>query len=97
MTNRITYLFSLPGSDPPAQMPEGSFHKPAFLECVKEEYQACREGVGVMDLSSFTKIEVTVKRKYMRLKHSKSHNLYFLPLFFRLDFLSVIEYAAVKG
>ncbi|KAG0724199.1 Pyruvate dehydrogenase phosphatase regulatory subunit, mitochondrial [Chionoecetes opilio] len=47
------------GSDPPAQMPEGSFHKPAFLECVKEEYQACREGVGVMDLSSFTKIEVT--------------------------------------
>lgn len=45
--------------DPPAQMLEGTFHKPAFLECVKEEYQACREGVGVIDLSSFTKIEVT--------------------------------------
>lgn len=48
------------GSDPPAQMPAGSFHKPAFMDCVREEYQACREGVGVMDLSSFTKIEVTV-------------------------------------
>lgn len=45
--------------DPPAQMPKGSFHKPSFMECVKEEYQACREGVGVIDLSSFTKIEVT--------------------------------------
>lgn len=45
-------------------MPKGSFHKPSFLECVKEEYQACREGVGVIDLSSFTKIEVTVKYQF---------------------------------
>ncbi|KAK3885748.1 hypothetical protein Pcinc_010060 [Petrolisthes cinctipes] len=46
-------------TDPPAQMPKGTFHKPIFLESVREEYQACREGVGVIDLSSFTKIEVT--------------------------------------
>lgn len=45
--------------DPPSQMPEGSFRKPAFLDCVREEYQACREGVGIIDLSSFTKIEIT--------------------------------------
>ncbi|XP_068247209.1 pyruvate dehydrogenase phosphatase regulatory subunit, mitochondrial-like isoform X2 [Palaemon carinicauda] len=44
--------------DPPSQMPEGSFRKPAFFDCVREEYQACREGVGVIDLSSFTKIEI---------------------------------------
>ncbi|XP_071535979.1 pyruvate dehydrogenase phosphatase regulatory subunit, mitochondrial-like isoform X2 [Panulirus ornatus] len=46
-------------NDPPAQMPEGTFRKPSFIDCIREEYQACREGVGVIDLSSFTKIEVT--------------------------------------
>ncbi|XP_047474686.1 pyruvate dehydrogenase phosphatase regulatory subunit, mitochondrial-like isoform X1 [Penaeus chinensis] len=45
--------------DPPAQMPEGTFGKPSFIDCVREEYHACREGVGVIDLSSFTKIEIT--------------------------------------
>ncbi|XP_042240778.1 pyruvate dehydrogenase phosphatase regulatory subunit, mitochondrial-like isoform X2 [Homarus americanus] len=46
-------------TDMPAQMPAGSFRKPFFMDCVREEYQACREGVGIIDLSSFTKIKVT--------------------------------------
>ncbi|XP_047741158.1 pyruvate dehydrogenase phosphatase regulatory subunit, mitochondrial [Hyalella azteca] len=45
--------------DPPAQMPAGTFRKPAFLDAVREEYIACRECVGLIDLSSFTKIDIT--------------------------------------
>lgn len=41
-------------------MPPGTFGKPAFMDCIREEYHACREGVGIMDLSSFTKIEIKV-------------------------------------
>lgn len=46
-------------------MPEGTFGKPSFIDCVREEYHACREGVGVIDLSSFTKIEITVSYLWM--------------------------------
>ncbi|XP_045601946.2 pyruvate dehydrogenase phosphatase regulatory subunit, mitochondrial isoform X1 [Procambarus clarkii] len=46
-------------TDSSAQMREGSFKKPSFLDCIHEEYQACREGVGIIDLSSFTKIKIT--------------------------------------
>lgn len=46
-------------TDPPAQMSGGSFKKPVFFDCIREEYQACREGVGIIDLSSFTKIKIT--------------------------------------
>lgn len=45
--------------DPPAQMPPGTFRKPTFLDMIREEYQACRECVGLIDLSSFTKIDIT--------------------------------------
>ncbi|XP_076057029.1 pyruvate dehydrogenase phosphatase regulatory subunit, mitochondrial-like isoform X2 [Oratosquilla oratoria] len=45
--------------DPSAQMPPGTFRKPEFLDFVREEYHACKEGVGVIDLSSFTKMEIT--------------------------------------
>ncbi|XP_069681446.1 pyruvate dehydrogenase phosphatase regulatory subunit, mitochondrial-like [Periplaneta americana] len=41
-----------------AQMPPGSFYKPQFLDFMREEYLACREGVGIIDMSSFSKIEI---------------------------------------
>ncbi|PSN46364.1 hypothetical protein C0J52_12919 [Blattella germanica] len=42
--------------DPPPQMPTGSFYKPKFFDFMREEYLACREGVGIIDMSSFSKI-----------------------------------------
>lgn len=39
-------------------MPPGSFYKPKFFDFMKEEYLACREGVGIIDMSSFSKIEI---------------------------------------
>lgn len=41
-------------------MPSGSFYKPKFFDFMKEEFQACREGVGIIDMSSFSKIEIKV-------------------------------------
>lgn len=43
-------------------MPQGTFFKPKFFEYMKEEFLACREGVGIIDMSSFSKIEVKVRR-----------------------------------
>ncbi|XP_066258904.1 pyruvate dehydrogenase phosphatase regulatory subunit, mitochondrial-like isoform X1 [Euwallacea similis] len=40
------------------QMPQGTFFKPKFFDFVKEEYLACIEGVGIIDMSSFSKIEI---------------------------------------
>lgn len=44
------------------QMPPGSFYKPKFLDFMHEEYTACREGVGLIDMSSFSKIEIRVSK-----------------------------------
>ncbi|GLV45115.1 uncharacterized protein CBL_14312 [Carabus blaptoides fortunei] len=44
--------------DPLPKMPPGSFYKPKFFDFMKEEYLACREGVGIIDMSSFSKIEI---------------------------------------
>ncbi|UYV82639.1 dehydrogenase, partial [Cordylochernes scorpioides] len=35
--------------------PRPTFHKPAWFDRVQEEYLACRERVGVIDMSSFSK------------------------------------------
>ncbi|XP_050314039.1 pyruvate dehydrogenase phosphatase regulatory subunit, mitochondrial-like isoform X1 [Anthonomus grandis grandis] len=43
---------------PKVQMPSGTFFKPKFFEFLREEYLACIEGVGIIDMSSFSKIEV---------------------------------------
>ncbi|XP_015510109.2 pyruvate dehydrogenase phosphatase regulatory subunit, mitochondrial-like isoform X1 [Neodiprion pinetum] len=40
------------------EMPPGSFYKPKFFDFMKEEFHACREGVGIIDMSSFSKIEI---------------------------------------
>lgn len=36
----------------------GTFGKPPWFETVRSEYVACREGVAILDYSSFTKIEL---------------------------------------
>nr|XP_022914897.1 pyruvate dehydrogenase phosphatase regulatory subunit, mitochondrial-like isoform X1 [Onthophagus taurus] len=43
---------------PKPEMPPGTFFKPKFFDFMREEYLACREGVGIIDMSSFSKIEV---------------------------------------
>lgn len=43
------------------QMPPGTFFKPKFFDFMMEEYLACREGVGIIDMSSFSKIEIKVR------------------------------------
>ena len=44
--------------DPPAQLPKGTFSKPEFFDNVEEEYLVCREGVGIIDMSSFAKFMI---------------------------------------
>ena len=39
-------------------MGKGSFGKPSWFEIVRDEYMACRRGVAIMDMSSFTKFEL---------------------------------------
>ncbi|XP_053988034.1 pyruvate dehydrogenase phosphatase regulatory subunit, mitochondrial-like isoform X1 [Hylaeus volcanicus] len=39
-------------------MPPGSFYKPKFFDFIKEEFLACKEGVGIIDMSSFSKIKI---------------------------------------
>jgi len=46
--------------DPKPQMPKGTYWKPLFFDSLKEEYKACREGVAVIDMSSFTKLQIKV-------------------------------------
>nr|XP_018910548.1 PREDICTED: pyruvate dehydrogenase phosphatase regulatory subunit, mitochondrial-like isoform X2 [Bemisia tabaci] len=46
-----------PGQPLPT-MPPGTFFKPKFFDYLLEEYYACREGVGVIDMSSFSKIKI---------------------------------------
>jgi len=41
--------------DPPSELPSGSWRKPEFLDILEDEYLVCREGVGLMDMSSFAK------------------------------------------
>ncbi|KAK9745982.1 Aminomethyltransferase folate-binding domain [Popillia japonica] len=44
--------------DKKPEMPAGSFYKPKFFDFMREEFLACREGVGIIDMSSFSKIEI---------------------------------------
>ncbi|CAF0873182.1 unnamed protein product, partial [Didymodactylos carnosus] len=37
---------------------QGTFGKPRWFNAVKKEYNACRKGVGVIDMTSFTKFEI---------------------------------------
>ena len=41
--------------DPPEKLPPLSFGRPEFFEHIEDEYLTCREGVGLIDMSSFAK------------------------------------------
>ncbi|ETN67554.1 nad dehydrogenase [Anopheles darlingi] len=44
--------------DPLPTLPGGSFYKPKFFSSMEKEYQACAQHVGIIDISSFSKIEI---------------------------------------
>ena len=48
--------------DSDAHYDQGTFGKPPWMDIVEEEYWACKERVGIADMSSFSKIEVTVSK-----------------------------------
>lgn len=41
--------------DPPEKLPKPSFGRPEFFEYIEDEYLVCREAVGLIDMSSFSK------------------------------------------
>ena len=41
--------------DPPEQLPPLSYGRPEFFDHIEDEYLVCREGVGLIDMSSFAK------------------------------------------
>ena len=63
---------SSPGSKIGVDAPIWSFYKPGWFENVQEEYWACKERVGLMDMSSFTKVEVKVSHTHTH-KHAHTH------------------------
>lgn len=48
------------GEGPLPQMPQNTFFKPNFFNFIQDEYTACRETVGIIDISSFSKIKIKV-------------------------------------
>lgn len=53
-------MFHVTGGGPPPTMPPGTYCKPKFFDFMQAEFVACREGVGIIDMSSFSKIEIKV-------------------------------------
>lgn len=49
--------------DPPSELPAGTWRKPEFLDQIEDEYHVCREGVGLMDMSSFAKFIIRGEEK----------------------------------
>lgn len=46
------------GQGPLPQMPASSFFKPHFFNFLQDEFNACNETVGIIDISSFSKIKI---------------------------------------
>ena len=46
-----------------------AFGKPKWFENVKSEYWACREGVCLIDMSTFTKFELAVSAEIEKKKY----------------------------
>ena len=49
-----------------------AFGKPEWFDKVKSEYWVCREGVSLIDMSTFSKFELQVKKKKERKKSAHS-------------------------
>ncbi|KAG8198498.1 hypothetical protein JTE90_017364 [Oedothorax gibbosus] len=55
---RVLYFDPESSKEERLNPPKIAFHKPSWFENVKEEYSACRERVGVIDMSSFAKFHL---------------------------------------
>ena len=44
-------------------LPQPTFFKPKFFHFMENEYAACRETVGIIDISSFSKIKIESSNK----------------------------------
>lgn len=58
-------------------MPNGSFYKPKFFNFMEKEYIACAQHVGIIDISSFSKIEIRVSIR-LQLRPSLISNTFVL-------------------
>lgn len=56
---KLKNIFSTEKGSPP-EMPPGTYYKPKFFDFMLEEYYACRESVGIIDMSSFSKMKIQV-------------------------------------
>lgn len=66
------------GHGPPPEMPPPSFFKPKFFNFIQDEYIACSETVGIIDISSFSKIKIKVCLKKLE---NVSKTFYFSLIF----------------
>lgn len=61
------------------QTKKGTFGKPDWFDKVKYEYWACRVGVGLIDMSTFTKFEISVSFGVfvidLEYRNEESHNI----------------------
>lgn len=55
---RVLYFAPELSREERLQPPQITFNKPSWFENVREEYNACRERVGIIDMSSFTKFHL---------------------------------------
>lgn len=60
--DKIFFSIGKEGSLP--EMPPGTYYKPKFFDFMLEEYYACRESVGIIDMSSFSKMKIQVPVEY---------------------------------
>lgn len=48
------------GQGPLPELPPNGYFKPKFFNFIQDEYHACRSAVGIIDISSFSKIKIKV-------------------------------------
>ena len=45
--------------------PQGTFGKPEYFEFLEDEYVVCREGVGLIDMSSYAKFNLAGEKYHL--------------------------------
>jgi pyruvate dehydrogenase phosphatase regulatory subunit len=56
----MPHFYSDDFQDTTVPQTNGTYGKPAWFDKVKSEYWACRAGVGLIDMSTFTKFDLRV-------------------------------------
>lgn len=79
---RALYFDTTHKQGPLPVMPENSFFKPSFFNFIQDEYNACRDTVGIIDISSFSKIKIKVCRLF-QIESTYSLIFYILILVFQ--------------